>query len=212
MHPLASKLAEKVRRRDEPLASLAYRIASNVRALAYGRVFLRGCSAVGARARAFGRPRVVNEGTIRLGDDFGLGCTFGASSLVAGPAATLEVGDGVTVNYGTSIHAWRSVRLGDRVLVGPYCVIEDADVPGDREHAEPIEIGDDVWLAARVVVRPGARIGSGAVIAAGSVVEGEIPPNTIASGAPARVLRVRGAGPVAEVVSQPPEVRRAASA
>ena len=55
----------------------------------------------------------------------------------------------------------------------------------------PIEIGDDVWLAGRVMVRPGSRIGAGAVIGAGSVVDGEIPAGAIASGAPARVLRIR---------------------
>ena len=41
-----------------------------------------------------------------------------------------------------------------------------------RRRAMPIEIGDDVWLAGRVMVRPGSRIGAGAVIGAGSVVDG----------------------------------------
>jgi acetyltransferase-like isoleucine patch superfamily enzyme len=52
-----------------------------------------------------------------------------------------------------------------------------------------VEIGDGVWLAARVTVLPGSRIGAGAVIAAGSVVAGDIPAGNVAGGIPARILR-----------------------
>src|SRR6185503_13016311 len=53
----------------------------------------------------------------------------------------------------------------------------------------PITIEDDVWLAGRVSVLRGSRIGRGSVITAGSVVSGEIPAGVIAGGVPARVIR-----------------------
>jgi virginiamycin A acetyltransferase len=52
-------------------------------------------------------------------------------------------------------------------------------------------VGNDVWLGYRALVMPGVSIGDGAVVAAGSVVVGDVPPYAIAGGNPARVLRVR---------------------
>ena len=51
------------------------------------------------------------------------------------------------------------------------------------------EIGDDAWVAGRVTIAPGVRVGAGAVITAGSVVMSDIPPRVVAGGSPARVLR-----------------------
>ena len=50
-----------------------------------------------------------------------------------------------------------------------------------------IDIGDDVWIGANSVLLDGARIGDGAVVGAGSLVRGSLPPFCIAHGAPARV-------------------------
>ena len=102
--------------------------------------------------------------------------------LVTGPQGVIDIADGVYINYGTLISAQSRVRIGADVMVGNYSIIGDTDVPGIGEprrapalEARDIEIGDGVWLAARVIVLPGARIGERAVIAAGSVVAGDIP-------------------------------------
>jgi galactoside O-acetyltransferase len=154
---------------------------------------LRACDRVGARARTIGgAPRVENRGRIEIGDDAALNSSFGPVSLVTGPRGLLTIGRCAAINFGVTLAAARAVRVGDDVAIGPYCVVADVDVPEvlDRPaDARPIEIGDRVWLAARVVVRPGARIGAGSVITAGSVVEGEVPPLVVAGGVPARVLR-----------------------
>ena len=55
-----------------------------------------------------------------------------------------------------------------------------------------VRIGSDAWIGAGCVVLAGVTIGEGAVIGAGSVVTSDIPPNAIAAGNPARVLRHRG--------------------
>jgi FkbH-like protein len=116
--------------------------------------------------------------------------------LITDPAGTIEIGDDVAMNYGTIVSARRLVRIGARAQIGNLCVISDTELPITRTGSpdagiEPqaIEIGTDVWLAVRVTVMPGARIGDGAVITAGSVVSGTIPPRVVAGGIPARLLR-----------------------
>lgn len=114
--------------------------------------------------------------------------------------ARIELAEGVELS-GTSI-ACRStsVTIGHHTLIGPDCAIMDADfhalVPAHTRHIEPgmerdaaVHIGSHVWIGLRCTILKGAHIGDNAVIGAGSVVTGVIPPNTIAAGVPARVVR-----------------------
>ena len=57
------------------------------------------------------------------------------------------------------------------------------------EYAEPVTIGDNVWLGAGAIVCPGVTIGAGTVVGAGAVVTRDLPSDIVAVGAPARVLR-----------------------
>lgn len=202
MHPFVEKLARVLRDDKRPSFSvLTRKVGASALALAKGSAVLRACSKVGPRARVFGRrPHVVNRGELRIGADFSTSGAFGVVQLSTAPEGVLDIGDGVSINYGTALSARRSVRVGHRTKIGPYCVIADSDLPlpldvadGDRSLA--IDIGDDVWLGGRVTVLPGAHIGNGAVVSAGSVVAGDIPPNAVASGNPARVLRVTSGPP-----------------
>jgi acetyltransferase-like isoleucine patch superfamily enzyme len=162
------------------------------------RIWLRDCDRVGANTRTYWRPNVENRGRIMLGARVRLNSNWAPVELVSGPAGTIDIGDGVYINYGSLISAQAHVRIGANVMVGNYCIVADTEIPGiacpsagPRMEPRPVEIGDGAWLAARVTVLPGSRIGSGAVIAAGSVVAGEIPPNNVAGGIPARILRAR---------------------
>jgi acetyltransferase-like isoleucine patch superfamily enzyme len=159
-------------------------------------IWLRNCDKVGAHTRTFWRPNIENRGRILLGSRVRLNSNWAPIELVSGPLGVIDIGDGVFINYGAMISAHLLVRIGSNVMIGNYCIVADTEIPGIGEPAgapsiEPraVEIGDRVWLAARVTVLPGARIGAGAVIAAGSVVAGDIPPGKIAGGIPARILR-----------------------
>jgi acetyltransferase-like isoleucine patch superfamily enzyme len=55
--------------------------------------------------------------------------------------------------------------------------------------SDPVVIGDHVWIGSKAVILPGVRIGSHAVVGAGSIVTKDIPPRCVAAGNPARVLR-----------------------
>jgi carbonic anhydrase/acetyltransferase-like protein (isoleucine patch superfamily) len=159
-------------------------------------LWLRSCDVVGANTRTFWRPHIENRGRITIGSGVRINSHWAPVELVTGPQGVIDIADGVYINYGTLISAQSRVRIGADVMVGNYSIIGDTDVPGIGEPRRPpalesraIEIGDGAWLAARVIVLPGARIGERAVIAAGSVVAGDIPPNSVAGGIPARPLR-----------------------
>ena len=93
------------------------------------------------------------------------------------------------------------VRIGDRVAVSPSVTIVAAsapnnsrlnDVPEVRERLirqSPVVIEDDVWIGSGAVLLPGVTIGARSIIGAGAVVSRDIPPDSVASGVPARVTR-----------------------
>lgn len=68
----------------------------------------------------------------------------------------------------------------------------------ERRKARPVTIGNDVWIGHGAVIMPGVTIGDGAVVGANAVVTGDVPPYRIAAGVPARELRPRFPGPVAD--------------
>ncbi len=161
---------------------------------------LRACTEVGPGARVSGTLRVENAGSVRIGAGFSAIATYLPTELLTTPGGSIELGDDVWLNFGTVISAASSVRIGSHVMIGQHCIVSDTSLPGAGVGAEPqpIEIGDNAWLAGRVTVAPGVKVGAGAVITAGSVVSSDIPAHAVAGGIPARVLRwVDGYGPPA---------------
>lgn len=106
------------------------------------------------------------------------------------------IGSNFTGNYNLTILDIREVYIGDNVMIGPNTLITTVGHPlspaGRRKHmafAEPVRIGDDVWMGGNVTVLPGVTIGNNVVVAAGAVVTKDVPDNCIAAGVPAKVLR-----------------------
>jgi maltose O-acetyltransferase len=113
--------------------------------------------------------------------DYGYQTSFGARSFA---------------NWGLILLDVATVDIGDDVQIGPNVQLLTAThplEPGPRkdkwEAAEPIVIGDNVWLGGGVIVCPGVTIGGDSVVGAGSVVTRDLPPGVVAVGAPARVVR-----------------------
>jgi hypothetical protein len=94
---------------------------------------------------------------------------------------------------GCYIQAGNGIILGDNVLIGPNVGIISANHSrrdtGFWEKSRPITIGNNVWIGMNSVILPGVSIGDNAVIGAGSVVHGDVPPHALAAGNPCRVVR-----------------------
>jgi maltose O-acetyltransferase len=108
----------------------------------------------------------------------------------------LTIGRNCFFNRDVSIDTTAQVTIRDRVTFGHEVAVvtsnHDMSLPDYRAGAVrpgPVTIGNGVWLASRVTVLPGVRIGDGAVVAAGAVVARDVPANTLVGGVPARIIR-----------------------
>lgn len=180
---------------NESTSKLLRRRLSNAKRLVQGAVKAKfsGAESFGGHVDISGKVRFKLQGRAVFGRGFIADGTISAVSVIVREHASLVVGDDVYMNYGATIEAWHEVRIGDHVLMAPLVSIIDDNrhetEPGAVLYKGPIVIGNNVWLARNVAVIPGASIGDGCVIAANSVVCTDIPPNSLAAGAPARVIR-----------------------
>ncbi len=99
-------------------------------------------------------------------------------------------------NFGVIFLDVGRITIGDDVLLGSYSQLLAAGhtlEPRPRRekwgYGSPIVIEDNVWLGAGSIVGPGVTIGENTIVGAGSVVMKSLPPNVIAAGSPARVIR-----------------------
>ncbi len=108
----------------------------------------------------------------------------------------ISVGDYVFINYDCIFLDIAPITIGNRVMFGPKVCVYTVNHPltpevrnTDLEYGRPVTIEDNVWIGGNTVILPGVTIGEGAVIAAGSIVNRDIPPRVIAGGNPCRVIR-----------------------
>jgi acetyltransferase-like isoleucine patch superfamily enzyme len=109
------------------------------------------------------------------------------------PDSRFVLGRNCQIMQMSFINPARSVIVGDDTGIGGHCLIFGhtswlSQLEGYPVEFAPIEIGNNVSLAWRAFVLPGTRIGDGAVVGAGSVAHGTIPPRCLAVGFPARVI------------------------
>jgi acetyltransferase-like isoleucine patch superfamily enzyme len=119
-----------------------------------------------------------------------------------GADARLELGPEVYVGRNTYIGCFQPVTIGARTLIGAYVYIISGNHRSERRDLSirqqgytgaPVMIGDDAWLGTHVVVLPGVTIGRGAIVAAGAVVNTNIPDFQIWGGVPAKFIKDRPA-------------------
>ena len=108
----------------------------------------------------------------------------------------ITVGNGTFVNFGAIMLDVAPITIGSDVQIGPNVQLLTPTHPLDPdlrrakwESAQPITIGDNVWLGGGAIVGPGVTIGENTVVGAGAVVTRDLPPNVVATGVPARVTR-----------------------
>jgi acetyltransferase-like isoleucine patch superfamily enzyme len=108
----------------------------------------------------------------------------------------MHFGRDVYIAQGSWFMADADIVIGDEVLFGPYCVIVTSNHTRvgrsfrfGPPNSGPVRIGTGSWLAAHVTVTASSSVGIGSVVAANSVVIGQVPDDAVAAGAPAKVLK-----------------------
>ena len=108
----------------------------------------------------------------------------------------IRVGKRFFANFNLTVLDEACVTIGDDCFIGPNVSIYTACHSTDpverntrREWAEPVTIGDNVWIGGSVTILPGVTIGSNVTIGAGSVVTRDIPDNVVAVGNPCKVIK-----------------------
>ena len=113
--------------------------------------------------------------------------------------ARVRIGSGSFLNIGVMVAAVELVEIGEHCMFANGCFVTDGNhrfedpskpVPWQGFSSKgPTRVGDNVWCGANVVITSGVTIGERCVIGANSVVTQDLPPHSIAAGAPAKVLR-----------------------
>lgn len=108
----------------------------------------------------------------------------------------IHIGENFFANFNLTILDEAEVRMGDNVFIGPNVSIYTACHPLEAEErnkgiewAEPVTIGNSVWIGGGVTIVPGVKIGDRVVIGAGSVVTKDVESDCVVAGNPARVIK-----------------------
>lgn len=164
---------------------------------------------IGRRVRVTVEPNtrnrvVIGAGTI-VGDDVSIRLAGGRIDLGAGVvvrrgaalnvAGDLSVGDHTLISWGTVIHCHERVQIEEMVVAAEYVTIADSShywtTPDDHHwhnvKTAPVHVGRNTWLCPKSTVTRGTRVGACCLVASNSVVRGDIPDGSFASGVPAVV-------------------------
>ena len=137
-------------------------------------------------------PRVHAAGSVRLGR-IALRCRIAPVEIGAESDGALSIGDRTFINQGASVVASHLIEVGPDVRIGDFAAVYDSDHhPVDQltpTTVAPVRIEQNAWLGRGAIVLPGTVIGAHAVVAAGAVVRGTVPPRTLVAGNPARPVR-----------------------
>lgn len=140
---------------------------------------------------------------LKMGGD----CVIGPNCHVY-PCKFITLGEGVSINRNCTISTSQSgkspITIGNHVMlaegvkiIGGNHAFDRTDIPmilqGEGKQGE-IEIGNDVWLGANVIILSGVHVGNGVVVAAGAVVTKDVADYSIVAGVPAKVIGSRRSG------------------
>lgn len=127
---------------------------------------------------------ISGNGTLHLGKKVR---AHRRSKLLVSGNGQLEIGANTALGNGVTITCMEKIILGEGIQIGPDTKIYDHDhdfrVPGgvkaEKFVSAPVEIGDNTWIGCNVVILRGTTIGKNCIVAAGSVLKGTYPDNSV---------------------------------
>jgi len=153
------------------------------------------------------------QGQLRLGRQWKGGAPLYPGHFVVRDGARLQIGERVRIvtglrvgvaegaeliwgrggaNSDLRLSCYESIRIGNDVIMGDRVTLRDSDnhdIGSGRPMGAPIVIEDNVWIGLESTILKGVTIGTGAMVAAGSLVTKDVPPGTLVAGRPAKVIR-----------------------
>lgn len=161
----------------------------------------------GARFLPGGRVSNIAERPERI--VVGLGCRIAGELLVFRHGGAIRIGDWCYIGEASRVWSASEVNIGNRVLISHNVNVHDCDshshdadarhqqfraiaTSGHPERLEginsrPVVIEDDVWIGFNCIVLKGSRIGARTIVAAGSIVTGSVPPDSLYIGTEVRM-------------------------
>lgn len=126
--------------------------------------------------------------------------SLGKQAFFSADGGSIEIGENFSCNVNCHINAsvGGKIKISKNVLVGPNVVMRTANhnfnQPGQPinqqgHNFKDIQIGENVWISANCVILSGVKIGKGAIVAAGAVVNKDVAKGTIVAGVPAREIK-----------------------
>ncbi len=204
---------------DLPLRYIIGQIMRTAGGLTRGLVLHRSMAVIGPRTKVRGGGRVrlgrfavigrgcTIDGYGRDGVTIGDTCRIGDYSRITSTSHMSLMGRGFAMGEGSALGDYAhvgcsgGVTLGTNVICGPYVsfhsqnhdfddLTEDIKQQGTTE--APIVLHDNVWVGTKATFLAGANVGEGCVVAAGAVVRGTFPANSVIAGVPAKIVSTRG--------------------
>ena len=141
--------------------------------------------------RCFKAKRICNfynDGLIKISSNTHIVAPFNFKTITNG---ILDIGTNCRIMAGARIYSNRLIKIGDYT-----CIAENVHIRSFSGHlingksdSEEIVIGKACWIGSDVTILPGVHIGNGSIVGACSVVTKDIPPNSLAVGNPAKVIK-----------------------
>ncbi len=145
-----------------------------------------------------GRLVIRGPGRVIFGDDIKAWAHAEKNVFITyTPESRIVVGSGTRLN-GAGVMAYTTIHIGPRCILGSTVIFDSDFHPLDPAHrhdptapvaTRPITVGPNVWLAGQTAVLKGTHIGENSVVAFRAVVSGDVPPNVVVAGNPARIVK-----------------------
>lgn len=117
---------------------------------------------------------------------------YSGSRVYINDGASLILGSGY-INNNLNLSCFEKIEIGNDVAISENVCIRDSDnhdiITSTHTKNQPVKIGNHVWIGMNVTILKGVTIGDGCIIAAGSVVNKDIPAKCLAGGVPAKILK-----------------------